>query len=101
MDTNRFVAGSYWHWYFLSQPAPFPERLIGYDPDFFYEMRLVGWSATKITDFDPEMLRAYRAAWRKPEMTHGSCSDYRAAASIDLDHDAQDLSRKVACPTLV
>jgi haloacetate dehalogenase len=32
MDTNRKVAGSYWHWYFLSQPEPFPERLIGNDP---------------------------------------------------------------------
>jgi haloacetate dehalogenase len=36
-ETNRHVAGAYWHWYFLSQPEPFPERLIGADPDFFYE----------------------------------------------------------------
>ena len=42
MDTNRFVASTYWHWYFLSQPEPFPERLIGNDPDFFYETCLVG-----------------------------------------------------------
>jgi haloacetate dehalogenase len=66
MDTNRKVAHAYWHWYFLSQPAPFPERLIGSDPDFFYEACLVGWGATKISDFDPEMLAAYRRCWRDP-----------------------------------
>ena len=101
MDTNRKVAGAYWHWYFLSQPEPFPERLIGNDPDFFYETCLVGWGASKISDFDPEMLAAYRRAWRDAAMIHGSCSDYRAAASIDLEHDAADIDRKVACPTLV
>src|SRR5882672_8287633 len=52
METNRKVAGAYWHWYFLSQPEPFPERLIGGDPDFFYETCLVGWGATRISDFD-------------------------------------------------
>jgi haloacetate dehalogenase len=100
MDTNRKIAGAYWHWYFLSQPEPFPERLIGNDPDFFYETCLVGWGATRIADFDPEMIVDYRRAWRNPAMIHGSCSDYRAAASIDLDHDAADIDRKVQCPTL-
>jgi haloacetate dehalogenase len=99
--TNSSLASVYWHWFFLSQPEPFPERLIGSDPDFFYESCLVGWGATKISDFDSEMITAYRHAWRDPEMIHGSCSDYRAAASIDLDHDAADLDRKVICPTLV
>ncbi len=101
MDTNRKVAGAYWHWYFLSQPEPFPERLIGNDPDFFYETCLFGWGATTISDFDPEMLDDYRRSWRDPKMIHGSCSDYRAAASIDLEHDAADIERRVICPTLV
>ena len=101
METNRKVAGSYWHWYFLSQPEPFPERLIGSDPDFFYEHSLVGWGATRITDFDLEMLAEYRRAWRDPAMIHGSCSDYRAAVSVDLEHDSADVGRTVACPTLV
>ena len=101
MDTNRKVAGSYWHWYFLAQPAPFPERLIANDPDFFYETCLVGWGATKLTDFDQELLADYRRSWRDPAMIHGSCSDYRAAATIDLHHDTADLSRLVTCPTLV
>jgi haloacetate dehalogenase len=101
MDTNRKVASSYWHWYFLSQPEPFPETLIGHDPDFFYEHSLVGWGATRIADFDPQMLAEYRRAWRDPSMIHGSCSDYRAAVSIDLEHDSIDINRKVKCPTLV
>ena len=42
METNRKVAGAYWHWYFLSQPEPLPERMIGADPDFFYETCLAG-----------------------------------------------------------
>jgi len=99
-ETNRQVALAYWHWYFLAQPEPFPERMIGADPDFFYETCLVGWGATKLAEFDAEMLAEYRRAWREPAMIHGSCSDYRAAASIDLDHDAADLDRRVACPTL-
>ena len=101
MDTNRKVAGAYWHWYFLSQPAPFPERMIGADPDFFYETCLVGWGAAKLADFDAETLADYRRCWRDPAMIHGSCSDYRAAATIDLEHDGADIDRKLACPTLV
>jgi haloacetate dehalogenase len=101
MDTNRAVASAYWHWYFLSQPEPLPERLIGHDPDFFFETCLVGWGATTLADFDAEMLSDYRRAWRDPAMIHGACSDYRAAASIDLVHDGADLDRKVHAPTLV
>jgi haloacetate dehalogenase len=101
MQTNAKVAGAYWHWYFLSQPEPFPERLIGHDPDYFFETCLVGWGATTLTDFDAEMLEEYRRAWRDPAMIHGACSDYRAAASVDLRHDTADLDRKVLNPTLV
>ena len=101
MDTNRHVAGSYWHWYFLSQPEPFPEHMIGLDPDFFYETCLVGWGKTTLADFDAAQLAEYRRCWRDQGMIHGSCSDYRAAATIDLEHDAGDLSKKVSCPTLV
>lgn len=101
MDTNRKVAGAYWHWYFLALPEPFPERLIGADPDYFYETCLVGWGAMKLSDFEAEMLAEYRRAWADPAMIHGSCSDYRAAATIDLKHDKADIDRKVECPTLV
>jgi haloacetate dehalogenase len=101
MQTNRKVAGGYWHWYFLSQPEPFPERLIGNDPDYFYETCLIGWGAATIADFDRETLAEYRRAWRDPRMIHGTCSDYRAGAGIDLKHDTADNERIIACPTLV
>jgi haloacetate dehalogenase len=101
MDTNRFVAGAYWHWYFLALPEPFPERLIGHEADYFYETCLVGWGATGLKDFDPEMLADYRRCWNDPAMIHGSTSDYRAAATIDLEHDSADIDKKVQCPTLV
>jgi haloacetate dehalogenase len=100
MDTNRHVAGVYWHWYFLSLPEPFPERLIGADPDFFFETQLTGWGAGSIDDFDAEMFAEYRRCWRDPAMIHGSCSDYRAAKTIDLEHDTADLATLVVCPTL-
>ncbi|MGE0055573.1 MAG: alpha/beta fold hydrolase [Hyphomicrobium sp.] len=101
MDTNRHVAGGYWHWYFLSQPEPFPEHMIGLDPDFFFETCLVGWGKTKIADFDPEQISEYRRCWRDPGMIQGSCSDYRAAATIDLVHDGADIDAKVLAPALV
>lgn len=100
METNRHVAGAYWHWYFLALPAPFPERMIAGDPDFFYGTCLAGWGATRLEDFDQEMLADYRRCWRDGGMIHGSCSDYRAAATIDLEHDAEDIDRKVGCPVL-
>jgi haloacetate dehalogenase len=99
-ETNRHIAGAYWHWYFLALPAPFPERLIGADPDYFYETCLVGWGATRLEDFDPPQLADYRRCWRDPAMIHGSTCDYRAAATIDLEHDSADIDRTVSCPTL-
>jgi haloacetate dehalogenase len=100
-ETTRQIAGAYWHWFFLSQPAPFPERLIGADPDYFYETCLLGWGGAKLEDFDAEQLADYRRCWRKPSMIQGSCGDYRAAASIDLANDMRDIDAKVSAPSLV
>jgi haloacetate dehalogenase len=100
-DVTRQLAGAYWHWFFLSQPAPFPERLIGADPDYFYETCLLGWGGARLDDFDAAQLADYRRCWRKPSMMAGSCGDYRAAASIDLAHDMIDIDAKVTAPSLV
>lgn len=101
MSMNRQLATAYWHWSFLAQPEPFPEALIGRDPDFFYEFCLKGWGKVPLSAFDPTQLQAYRTAWRNPAAIHGSCSDYRATLTVDLAHDTADLDRKVTCPTLV
>lgn len=100
-ETTNKVAGAYWHWYFLSQAEPFPEHMIALDPDFFYETCLLGWGATTVEDFNQQQLEDYRRCWRTKEMIHGSCSDYRAAATIDLALDEEDIEKKVTCPTLV
>jgi haloacetate dehalogenase len=100
MDTNRHVSSAYWHWYFLSVPAPFPERMIGADPDYFFETSFETWGKTPVSGLDPDVLAQYRRCWRDPAMIHGSCCDYRAAATIDLEHDQADVDRQVTCPTL-
>jgi haloacetate dehalogenase len=99
--TDRHLAGAYWHWFLLSQPAPFAETLIEANPDFFYETCLAGWGAAKLSDFDAAQLADYRQAWRNKDMIQATCGDYRAAATLDIAHDAQDLQRQVQCPSLV
>lgn len=100
-DLTHQVARAYYHWFFLSQPHPLPERMIAADPNAFFESCLVGWGATKITDFDPAQVAAYRAAWNDPECVRAMCDDYRAAIDYDLDLDKSNLKRKIACPSLV
>ena len=100
-EVDRHVARAYWHWYFLQQPFPYPEDVIAANPDRFYEGCLVGWGATGLDAFEPEQLERYRVGWRSREAIHGSCCDYRAAASVDFELDTRDLGRMVDCPTLV
>jgi haloacetate dehalogenase len=100
MDTDRRIAKTYWQWYFLPQPAPYPEHLIGSDPDYYFEHCLGSNGGTTLDAFDPEMLAEYRRCWRDPAMITASCSDYRAGSTIDLEHDATDLEAKVTCPLL-
>ncbi|MDX1781513.1 MAG: alpha/beta hydrolase [Thalassovita sp.] len=98
---SQQVAKAYYHWFFLAQPEPFPETMIGADPDYYFETCLLGWGGSKIEDFDPEQMAAYRAAWRDPDTIRGMCNDYRAAIEVDFALDAADLDRRVTCPTLV
>lgn len=98
---RRDVATAYWHWFYLAQPEPFPERMIGHDPDAFFEACLLGWGGAQLRDFDAKQLAAYRAAWRDPDTIRGMCNDYRAALSHDFADDDADLGQQVTCPTLV
>ena len=98
---SRQVATAYYHWFFLAQPFPFPETMIGHDPDHYYESCLLGWGAAQLEDFSPEALAAYRQAWRDAETIRGMCADYRAALQIDFDLDSRDLDRQVTAPALV
>ncbi|MEZ5098822.1 MAG: alpha/beta hydrolase [Thermoleophilia bacterium] len=100
-NVDQAVATGTYHWFFLIQPAPLPERLIGNDPEFFLRWHLRSWSAGRDDFFDPEAVAAYVEAFRDPATIHATCEDYRAGASIDLAHDEADLDRRIACPLLV
>lgn len=100
-DLHQEVARAYYHWFFLAQPAPFPERMIGADPDYYFESCLLGWGGATLEDFPAEALEAYRKSWRDPACIHAMCNDYRAAIDVDFALDAADLNRQVSCPALV
>jgi haloacetate dehalogenase len=97
-DLRKEVAQSYWHWFFLAQPAPFPERVIEGDPDFFFETCLFGWGAAGIGDFDGQQLAAYRSSWRDAATIAGYCNDYRATLAVDLTDDLADQGRRIVAP---
>jgi haloacetate dehalogenase len=100
--TNQAIATGYYHWFFLIQPEPLPEHLIGADPVFYLHQKLGHWSAGKDTSWvAPEALAEYERCFSDPATIHASCEDYRAAATIDLAHDEADLDRKITCPLLV
>jgi len=99
--TDQAFATAYYHWFFLIQPFDLPERLIGADPAYYIGRKMKKWSAGDTSFFDPRAWAEYERCFRDPATIHASCEDYRAAASIDLDHDRADLDRKVACPLLV
>ncbi len=91
-------ARSYFWWFFLIQDHPLPERLLDSDPDFFLDTMLA--AQMKVAGVAPEVLAEYRRCWRDPRTRHANCEDYRAAAGIDLEHDAADASARVAVPLL-
>lgn len=98
--TDRSFAEAYYHWFFLIQPYDLPERMIGADPDFYLEKKIGAWSKVGGC-FTREALAEYKRCLRDPETIHATCEDYRAAATIDLEHDRADRARKVAVPLLV
>ena len=98
---TQAVAQAYYHWYFLAQPAPYPETLIGADPVYYFRHKAGGLSQSGLSFFDPTAQAEYEAAFSNPAVIHASCEDYRAGAGIDLIHDEADLDQKITCPLLV
>jgi haloacetate dehalogenase len=99
-DTTDAFARAYWHWFFLITPAPFPERMIGSDPDAYW-LKKCGSGAAGLTPFAPAALAEYLRCFRDPAVIHASCEDYRAAATIDIAHDDADGDLRLACPLRV
>jgi len=97
--TDKDFATRYFWWFFLIQPFDLPERLIAADPDYFIEKHIAG--QIKIPgSVDPRVMAEYRRCYRDPATRHAICEDYRAAAGIDLDHDAEDAEKKIQAPLL-
>jgi haloacetate dehalogenase len=97
--TDKAFATAYYHWFFLIQPFDLPERLIGADPVYYLRRKIGAWSGG-LGYFDLRALAEYERCFSDPAMIHATCEDYRAAASIDLEHDAEDAAARVACPLL-
>jgi haloacetate dehalogenase len=92
---------AYWPWSMLAQPAPLPERLLQSLAETVVDSALDGWGPHPDA-FEPAVRAAYAAPLRDPDHAHAVCEDYRAAATLDREHDATDLAdgRRIACPVL-
>ena len=99
-NTDKLFATAYYHWFFLIQPYDLPERLIGADAIYYLHRKLGGLSGSGMP-FDPRALSEYERCFNQKATIHATCEDYRAAASIDLEHDAFDAQKRIRCPLLV
>jgi haloacetate dehalogenase len=97
LNADKALGG--YHWQFLAVPAPVPEKLIGSDPEFYLDHLLRRW-AGNFDALTEGSLEDYREAFRRPEVIHATCNDYRAGASIDRVHDqaSRDAGEKIRCP---
>jgi haloacetate dehalogenase len=100
---NRAYALKIYHWAFLAQPNPLPEKLILGDTDAYFRHTLASWTATNTLDaFDPRALAHYLTAGRDPSRVHAMCEDYRAGADADFEQDKadRDAGNKITVPML-
>jgi len=100
-NTTMQFAKGYWHWFFLIQPEPIPETMIGVNPEFWLKNHMGRHAGTEI--FSPDRWSEYLAGANNPVSMHAMCEDYRAAATIDLEHDRsdRDLGKKLEMPVRV
>ena len=97
--TDQAFATRYFWWFFLIQPYDLPERLIAADPEYFLRTHLDGQSKTPGATSEA-LIQEYLRCYRDPATRHAICEDYRAAASIDLVHDAADADARIVAPLL-
>ncbi|KAF5384564.1 hypothetical protein D9757_006484 [Collybiopsis confluens] len=94
-----------YHWIFLAQQAPLPETLIGASSDFYFSHTIENWSGPRYRGhLDPIAVESWVEQYRNPAVLTGSLEDYRAGASIDLEHDEEDEKAGMAavdCPMLI
>ena len=91
-STTMQFAKAYYHWFFLIQEAPIPERMLeGQAP--FYLLKRLGRGKSGLKYFSREAMAEYVRAFKDPRTIHATCEDYRAAATIDLIHDQKDRTK--------
>ena len=98
---NAELAYKAYHWTFLAQPHPLPERMINADPEAYVDHTLKSWVNAKSLDVFPiSALDSYRAQARNPARIHAMCADYRAGATFDRQLDEEDRmnGKKIAAP---
>ena len=102
-STDMAFARAYYHWFHLIQPAPLPETMIAASALPYLHAKLGGWGAGGLCHVEPGALAEYERCFARPDAIHSACEDYRASASIDLEHDRESRARgqKIACDTLV
>jgi haloacetate dehalogenase len=94
-STNMQFAKAYYHWFFLIQPAPLPERMLA-SVGIKYILGRIGRGRSGLKHFPKPVQREYARCFDP----HSTCEDYRAAATIDLVHDRQDRKKKLRMPVL-
>jgi len=101
-QTDERFARAYWHWFFLIQRQPLPERLLEADPAA-YLRDVMGGRSAGLAPFDPRAMAEYVRCLSLPGAAHGLCEDYRAAAGIDMEHDRadRDAGRRLDMPLMV
>ena len=101
--TDMRFASVYYHWFFLIQPAPLPERMIGGDPAHYVRWMLGAFGSGGFGFVESEALAEYERCFCRAEAIHASCEDYRASATIDLEHDraSRAAGEKIAADLLV
>jgi haloacetate dehalogenase len=97
-NVDMALARAFYHWFFLIQPAPMPERMIA-AVRRAYLLGRIGRGPNGLRDFPAAVQRAYLKGFDARGI-HGSCEDYRAAATIDLAHDRSDRGKKLRMPVL-
>jgi len=94
--SDAHFAQTYWPWILLAQKEPLPESYLLGAPKAVFDNPFGHGS------FGPEILEEYVSNYRDPARVHGICEEYRAAATIDLEHDRADkeASKRIECPML-
>jgi haloacetate dehalogenase len=100
-STDKEFATQYYHWFFLIQPAPLPETLIGNSAPFLLRTTLGCWGSNGANFIEDAAMAEYERCFCRPDAIHAACEDYRAAAGIDLEHDRDHETGRIACPVHV